>query len=191
MNNIIIKDWNINPPTPEDIESAKNTKDIIYMPNFCKSNTRWDDFINHADFLSKNLELDLPSPVPTVGAIQIWDSFFHAGYYLKNSGAFLQYDELAAKTKDLYGREPNNGCTLVNFIGMRSMIPIHDDVRDSFYWQAINQVEWRIYNSYDNESDYTPLTVKAGEALFVPRGLIHSVFCKEPRAAISLFYDYN
>jgi mannose-6-phosphate isomerase-like protein (cupin superfamily) len=189
MNRVITK--NGTEVTSQDIADARSNIDLLYIPNFCRAETPWREFIAHADYLAKHQDLTLHSPVPVLGALQMWGDFFHAGYYIDNSNSFHQLDQLKEKTNLLYGRMPDNGCTLVNFVGMQNMIPVHDDRRDSFYWQALGTVEWRVYENMDNEEQYQVVTVKPGDGLFVPSGLVHSVFAPNPRAALSIFYDHD
>lgn len=187
MHKIIYKDKNkIN---QKDILEAKENVDLLYIPNLIPSTTGWDEFINHCDYTVKHPEITLPSPVKVIGALQMWDEFFVAGYYVENGDCFSQLKEIFAKTTELFGREPNKGCTLINFMGNQKTIPVHTDSRDSFLWQAIGSVEWRICETTEEDSPYESLTVNPGDVLFVPSGIIHTVFCPNPRAAISVFYD--
>lgn len=168
---------------------AKKDIDLIYIPSLIPSNTGWEEFIAHSDYLVKNPELTLSSPVKIINALQVWDDFFVAGYYVNFGECFHQLKDIFQKTTTLYGREPNGGCTLINFVGNQKLIPVHTDTRDSFLWQAIGTVEWRIHESEDPNSSYQTLIVNPGDVLFVPSGLSHTVYCPNPRAAISIFYD--
>jgi quercetin dioxygenase-like cupin family protein len=175
--------------TQQDILDAKENIDLLYIPNLVPSTTGWDEFIDHCDYTVKHPEFTLPSPVKVIGALQIWDEFFVAGYYVENGDCFSQLKEVFAKTTELFGREPNKGCTLINFVGQQKTIPVHTDSRDSFLWQAIGSVEWRVFETTEPDSPYQSLTVNPGDMLFVPSGIIHTVFCENPRAGISVFYD--
>ena len=187
MNKIIYKDKNS--ISQKDILEAKENIDLLYIPNIMPSTTGWHEFINHCDYTVKRPEITLPSPVRVIGSLQIWDDLFVAGYRVEKGDCFTQLPEVFAKTTELFGREPNSGCTLINFIGQQNTIPIHTDSRDSFLWQAIGSVEWRIFETTEEGSPYQSLGVHAGDMLFVPSGLIHTVFCENPRAGISIFYD--
>lgn len=174
---------------PQDILDAKKNIDLLYIPNLIPSTTNWNEFIDHCDYTVKHPEVTLPSPVKVIGALQVWDDLFMAGYNVSSGNCFSQLEEVFTKTTELFGRRPNNGCTLINFVGQQKTIPVHTDIRDSFLWQAIGSVEWRICETQSEDSLYQTLTVNPGDVLFVPSGLIHTVFCKDPRAAISIFYD--
>jgi hypothetical protein len=187
MNRIITKD--LNSINHEVIMQAKQEVDLIHIPSLIPSNTGWDEFIAHSDFTTKNKEKTLDSPVKIINALQVWDDFFVAGYYVNEGNFFHQLQDIFEKTASLYGRMPNGGCTLINFIGNQKTIPIHTDIRDSFLWQAIGTVEWRIYDKDDHTLPYQSLWVKPGDVLFVPSGIAHTVYCPDPRAAISIFYD--
>lgn len=187
MNNIIEKN-------KEDINQsvildAQKNVDLIYIKNFIPSSTKWEEFINHCNFLEKNKELTLQSPVKVIGALQIWDDFFLAGYNANLGDSFSQWNEVTLMTDFLFGRKNNGGCTLINFIGGQKTIPIHTDSRDSFLWQAIGSVEWQIHNDSTLSNAYKSLIVSPGDVLFVPSGISHTVYCPDPRAAISIFYD--
>lgn len=187
MNSIIhIDKSNI---SQQDILDAKKNIDLLYIPGLIPSTTGWDEFISHCDYTVKHPEVTLPSPVKVIGALQVWDSLFLAGYNVDSGDCFSQLKDIFAKTTELFGREPNSGCTLINFVGQQKTIPVHTDTRDSFLWQAIGSVEWRICETVQEDSPYQTLTVNPGDVLFVPSGIIHTVFCENPRAAISIFYD--
>lgn len=187
MNNIIHIDKNN--IRQQDILDAKENIDLLYIPNLIPSTTGWDEFISHCDYTVKHPEITLPSPVKVIGALQVWDSLFMAGYNVDSGDCFSQLKDIFAKTTELFGREPNSGCTLINFVGQQKTIPVHTDTRDSFLWQAIGSVEWRICETEQQDSPYQTLTVNPGDVLFVPSGISHTVFCENPRAAISIFYD--
>ena len=187
MNKIIYKDKNS--ISQKDILDAKDNVDLLYIPNMMPSTTGWHEFISHCDYTVKRPEITISSPVKVIGSLQIWDDLFVAGYRVETGNCFSQLPEVFAKTTELFGREPNSGCTLINFVGQQKTIPIHTDSRDSFLWQAIGSVEWRIFETIEEGSPYQSLTVNAGDMLFVPSGLIHTVFCENPRAGISVFYD--
>jgi hypothetical protein len=187
INNIIYKDKNH--ISQKDILDAKENIDLLYIPNLIPSTTSWIEFINHCDYTVKHPEVTLPSPVEVIGALQIWDRLFMAGYNVESGDCFSQLKEVFAKTTELFGREPNSGCTLINFVGQQNTIPIHKDLRDSFLWQAIGSVEWRICETTEPDSPYQSLIVNPGDMLFVPSGISHTVFCENPRAGISIFYD--
>jgi hypothetical protein len=173
----------------ELIVQAKKNVDLIHIKNLIPSTTKWEEFIAHCNFLEKNRDITLESPVKLIGALQIWDDFFLAGYYAQRGDIFSQWDEITKKTDNLFGRENDGGCTLINFIGGEKTIPVHTDTRDSFLWQAIGTVEWRIHETENPESLYKILIVEPGDVLFVPSGISHTVFCPDPRAALSIFYD--
>lgn len=173
----------------EHIKKAKENIDLLHIPNFIPSTTGWDEFIDHCDFTVKSPERTLSSPVKVINALQIWDELFVAGYYVNEGNCFHQLPEVIFITESLYGRKSDGGCTLINFVGMQKTIPIHHDTRDSFLWQAIGSVEWRIFENYNNIDSYKTLLVNPGDVLFVPSGIIHTVFCEKPRAGISIFYD--
>jgi hypothetical protein len=187
MNKIIHKDKNN--ISQKDILDAKKNIDLLYIPNIMPSTTGWDEFINHCDYTVKRPEVTLPSPVKVIGSLQFWGDLFVAGYRVEKGDCFSQLQEVFAKTTELFGREPNSGCTLINFVGQQKTIPIHTDSRDSFLWQAIGSVEWRIFETNEPDSPYKSLIVNPGDMLFVPSGIIHTVFCENPRAGISIFYD--
>ena len=173
----------------ELIKNAKNNIDLLHIKDFIPSNTKWEEFISHCNFLEKNKQLTLSSPVKLIGALQIWDEFYLAEYYANQGDCFSQWKEITYKTDNLFGRENDGGCTLINFIGNQKQIPIHDDTRDSFYWQAIGNVEWQIYEKGNDSECLISFNVAPGDVLFVPKGIVHTVACSEPRAALSVFYD--
>jgi quercetin dioxygenase-like cupin family protein len=187
MHKIIQKEKNT--ISQQDILDAKESFDLLYIPNLIPSKTEWSEFIDHCDYTVKRPEVTLPSPVKVIGSLQIWDDLFIAGYRVEKGDCFSQLKEVFTKTTELFGKEPNSGCTLINFVGQQNTIPIHTDSRDSFLWQAIGSVEWRIFETNEENSPYQSLTVSPGDVLFVPSGIIHTVFCPNPRAAISIFYD--
>ena len=174
--------------TQQDVLDAKENIDLLYIPNLVPSTTGWDEFIDHCDYTVKHPEFTLPSPVKVIGALQVWDEFFVAGYYVQNGDCFSQLNDLFAKTTELFGKEPNGGCTLISFIANQKTIPVHEDTMDSFMWQAIGSVEWRIFETAKENSSYKSLIVNPGDMLFVPSGIIHTVFCENPRAGISIHY---
>jgi hypothetical protein len=187
MNNIIQK--TIEEINPSVIAEAQLNVDLIHIPDLIPSKTEWKEFINHCNFLEKNQDITLSSPVKLIGALQIWDDFFLAGYYAQRGECFSQWDEITKKTDSIFGRENDGGCTLINFVGGQKTIPVHTDRRDSFLWQGIGDVEWRIHETENESSPYQTLIVKPGDVLFVPAGISHTVFCPDPRAALSIFYD--
>jgi hypothetical protein len=175
--------------THQHIINSKESLDLIYMPGYIPSTTKWEEFISHCDYLEKNRDLTLPSPVKVIGALQMWDELFIAGYYAQKGNVFSQWNEVTSITDFLFGRENDGGCTLINFIGNQKTIPVHTDTRDSFLWQAIGSVEWRICDTDSEDSAYKVLIVNPGDLLFIPSGLAHTVYCLDPRAALSIFYD--
>ena len=187
MNRIITKD--ISSITHEVIMEAKANVDLVYIPSLIPSNTEWNEFIDHCDFTVKSPERNIGGPVKIINALQIWDDFFVAGYHVDKGNCFHQLEDIFEKTTTLYGRRPNGGCTLINFIGNQKTIPVHTDKRDSFLWQGIGTVEWRICDTEKEDSPYQTLIVKPGDVLFIPSGIPHTVYCPNPRAAISIFYD--
>lgn len=187
MNNIIIK--NKDDIRHEDILLSKENIDLLHIPGLIPSNTKWEEFIAHCNFLEKNRNITLQSPVKVIGALQVWDDFFLAGYYAQKGETLSQWNQVTYITDHLFGRENDGGCTLINFVGGQKTIPVHTDIRDSFLWQAIGTVEWRIHETENPESPYKTLIVNPGDVLFVPSGISHTVFCADPRAALSIFYD--
>lgn len=175
--------------SPAHIIKSKEDVDLLYIPGLIPSTTGWDEFIQHCDFTVKSHERTLSSPVKVINALQIWDDLFVAGYYVDQGDCFHQLPGIFSTTESLYGRAPNSGCTLINFVGVQKPIPVHADTRDSFLWQAIGSVEWRIHDTPEETSPYQTLIVNPGDVLFVPSGIVHTVFCEKPRAAISIFYD--
>ena len=121
MNNIIYIDKNH--VSQQDILNAKQNVDLLYIANLIPSTTGWSEFIDHCDYTVKHPEVTLPSPVKVIGALQIWDDLFMAGYNVSSGNCFSQLEEVFAKTTELFGRRPNNGCTLINFVGQQKTIP--------------------------------------------------------------------
>ena len=61
----------------------------------------------------------------------------------------------------------------------------HEDQYDVFYLQGPGSVNWHVLVGYDTKV----YTLNTGDMIFVPAGLTHEIYPREPRAAISMMFN--
>lgn len=169
----------------EVIERAKQSLDLLYIPNLIPVTATWQDFINHTSFMFNSSDYAIPtSPVKIVNGLEIRNNFYVIGNNADAENLIPQAQEANTQLEGIYGRLPNGSCTLINFVIGEEPIVVHKDIKHGFFWQCIGVVEWRLHEG----NDYKSVTVNPGDVIFTPQGAVHGVIPKTPRASISFAY---
>lgn len=88
---------------------------------------------------------------------------------------------------------------LINLVGNESKYSPHKDVIDVLSWQCLGSVTYRIYEGKDSDEFEVPLDItnrsykdyvlSPGDVIFLPKGVIHEVISKFPRATLIMNFD--
>jgi mannose-6-phosphate isomerase-like protein (cupin superfamily) len=179
--------------TKADIESANESKTLLFFPNLVESHVTWDEVIQHLNtqhnrtdtpFGDHNEDRSRNEGLRHVGGLEIRSNFHIISMAPQVPGVFRDSVAIMDKLESIYGRRTLGASGLINFVTGEAPIMLHEDRTPSFYWHGIGTVEWRRYETNTSE-EYDAVQVTPGDSIYVPPGMWHTVHSTSPRFAIS------
>jgi mannose-6-phosphate isomerase-like protein (cupin superfamily) len=187
----------------ENIMFAKKNSRVIFLKSAFDNYPSWEDFYNiFKQAYSKNkADLSSPSTLTIDNSESYSDTFnniidslssAHGGekiavlsiVHFLNANDNTIPEAAGAFCDDFMAANPNKLPPGFDFSLFQPTI--HSDPVDGFYVQCEGQTTWRIF--YKDEVD--EYLVSPGDALYIPKGIDHSVESMNVRAAISVsFFD--
>tara|TARA_B110000259_G_C13986611_1_gene390717 strand:- start:865 stop:1425 length:561 start_codon:yes stop_codon:yes gene_type:complete len=182
-----------------DISNAVGGSEIIFVSKLFSSLPQWSDFEDLFDkahdkdgvLFQSFATMSIDKSETFTGAFDEMLSFaknFHPGnpvavlsiVHFQNSEDNVIGDEVVS----IYNKfRSSNPQSLPSDFHPSMMVPtIHSDPVDGFYVQCTGTTLWTAYYEDEEKSWLT----SPGDALFIPKGVQHSVKTLEPRAAISI-----
>jgi mannose-6-phosphate isomerase-like protein (cupin superfamily) len=187
----------------ESVLAAKKEKTVVFFKNAFKTTPSWDDFysIFKQSHEIGNADLSAPGTLTVDNSENYGDVFEeiteslsdkHPGkkiavlsiVHFLNANDNTVPEGVESFQEAFMAANPNK--LPPNFDFSLFQPTIHSDPVDGFYVQCEGSTTWRVY--YED----TPETylVTPGDALYIPKGVLHSVESLNVRAAISVsFYD--
>jgi hypothetical protein len=176
-----------------DIESANESKTLLYFPKLVESHVTWDEVINHLN--EQHNRTDNPfglhdkmrsasEGLRHVGGLEIRSNFHIISMAPQVPGVFKDSTTVMDKLESIYGIRTLGASGLINFVTGEKPIMLHQDNTPSFYWHGLGSVEWRRYPT-QTSTDYDSVSVTPGDSIYVPPGMWHTVHSTSPRFAIS------
>jgi len=117
------------------------------------------------------------------GSLQKRNNFYLVMFNIKDQ-CLPKFYEHADKLNKINEREMTGTSLLTNLVGREEPVEIHKDRQDHMYWQLIGESIWRIHESQDGP--YTEYLLKAGDVMWIPTQVWHTVITKAPRAAVTM-----
>lgn len=196
----------------EKINIARKSRTGYVFKNLFPDTPSWDQFINHLNYEYNNENQ------------KYYDSWINSGYFeskeyeqygeiLKNGAIFYKNKELyvSCSIKDplkFYPQAENPqilfqeilgdskakfGQTFINFVSNKDQIAMHIDQRETIFWLCQGKVTW-ILGDPEDWNKITRYDLEAGDIMFAPWGLPHTVESHSPRAGMVFsahFQDFD
>lgn len=192
---------------------AKKNKKALFFPKLINQSPDWNSFIKALNYkfnLDKDNQNDKFIKNNKGQSTDIYlnnnldPQFWYAAQRkdLINNGGCLPYlpeiKDFINTINPVLGNSPWFIKGLINFVGNDGNLNVHNDGQDVISWTCIGEVEYRIYENFEPDSDgnlnptgkeYTSYMMNPGDVIFMPAGVIHHAILKEPRASLILdFY---
>lgn len=187
----------------EKVIIAKEDSKVLFVKSAFKSYPRWEDFYNifKESYAKGKADLSSPSTL-TIDNSESYSDIFntiidrlssvHGGdkiavlsiVHFLNANDNTVPEAAGAFCEDFMSANPNKLPPGFDFSLFQPTV--HSDPVDGFYIQCEGQTTWRVFYKDKVES----YLVSPGDALYIPKGIDHSVESMNVRAAISVsFFD--
>lgn len=179
----------------ESLKFLKNN-DLILIKGIFTNVPSWDNFIKHIDFVNKKEYIPSNIRENPVGVysdelyIRVADAIDNDNSnYLK--AIFPQLNEILVFCENIFEEKTMYAETYMNLKTDVSVKKPHNDPWIAVGWTCIGNIDWRTYDSFDENSEFKSNFAKPGDLVIIPKGTIHSVVPLEPRASISIAYNID
>jgi hypothetical protein len=155
--------------------------------DFLKS-SEFEDCYRKQKHWKSSVDLDLLSWDDVIFCIDKATKYDSGMHILDNFGMIIhnveQHPKIGAMLEQFSKLDPDYASDARWFISMVSTsecFPKHQDYYDVWYWQAIGEIDWKIW---DNDKEYN-YRLKPNDLVYIPHGMWHQTFSCIPRAGIS------
>jgi hypothetical protein len=113
---------------------------------------------------------------PNLFYIQIRDAKFHK-----------KYNTVCDFFNKVFNDKSPGGAVWIDLISGKPKIELHtDDWENNIHWQVIGTTTWEFSKTRDGE--ITTIELNAGDVVYIPNGLYHSVRSDTPRCGMTIPY---
>lgn len=188
----------------EKINYARKNRVGYVFKNLLPETPSWENIINHFNYEYNNTNAKYYKE-------WIENGYFESDVY-EQYGEIVKNGALFYKNKDLYVSFSTNDASkfysnikeieslfqevledpsakfrqvFINFVSNQDQIAMHLDQRETIFWLFQGEVTWVLADP-DDWSKTTKYKLKAGDVMFAPWGLPHTVESHSPRAGIIL-----
>lgn len=167
----------------EEIDKARENKEIVYLPNYFVSKFTWDDIINEAENASKQEGFLVPRHTDMRGYFQ---------YIMAVPSNYKYIDDIMQKfAKEIAPEElvwPSFIQVFSNLISENYITTKHRDNWNGLFIQVLGQVKWEVYLDKEVVEPKQSIIVNPGDLILVPSGVLHKVTALTPRASINMAF---
>lgn len=146
----------------------------------------WDRFIGHINYAYQQPDevWEPEADVKTIGFVRFWNRLTMAVDHAE--AWFARYtDPIINWINANHPLKFGAAFSIIVFTNKDATSGRHFDPCDVFYWQCIGEADW-----FFPELDMT-IRLNPGDLIFVPAGVLHEVYSKTPRTAISITANTN
>lgn len=184
------------------IEEAKSNRDVVFIQNYFEPFLKWEDVIAYINLEYNSDDINNIQDSRMLKRIDGHETKILAYRHLNLAlfDTLNKMPDLHLKIKDFAeeaGFDNVSSRMLVDIVGNESKYNIHKDKVNIISWHHLGQIEWRIYKDVEGDfgipldefqdlssHEYKSYIVNPGDILIVPRGTVHQIIVKEPRASI-------
>jgi len=168
----------------DQLQLARVNKEPIFFENVYQDVVSWQLVLKHLAIAVQEPNQAVRDNIHrTIGQAHFWHQ-----QTMTIDNAELVYPKLNEIIQELsnYLQTTFKAAFCVTALGTREpTIGKHEDQYDVFYLQGPGSVDWHIMVGYETKV----YTLNTGDMIFVPAGLTHEIYPREPRAAISMMFN--
>jgi uncharacterized RmlC-like cupin family protein len=166
-------------------ECQKNTTHYVFKKFFMDTPT-WDEIFEHLSyeyFKEPAIEVNESWSVNN-GVISRYGSFY---IQIRDAKFHKKYNVVADFFNKVFNDKSPGGAVWIDLVAGKPKIELHtDDWENNLHWQVIGTTTWEF--SKTKEGPVTTIELNAGDVVYIPNGLYHSVRSDTPRCGMIVPY---
>lgn len=164
------------------LDKAKESNSIVYLPKYFNSNISWGEAIRDIEKASKT-ESDLFPPKVYRGYYQYMMSI-PSPYQILDSIMTTVSKEISPEVEIW----PSYVQFFANLISENYKTDRHRDNWSAMFLQILGEADWDIFENVDSLTPKESFTVKPGDLILIPRGVVHQVSVLSPRLSLNMAF---
>lgn len=168
------------------LANAQETKTHFVFRGLFKDTPTWQEIFEHLSyeyFKEPAIEVNESWSVNN-GVISRYGSFY---IQIRDAKFHKKYNIVADFFNKVFNDKSPGGAVWIDLVAGKPKIELHtDDWENNLHWQVIGKTTWEF--SKTKEGTVTTIELNAGDVVYIPNGLYHSVKSDTPRCGMIVPY---